>query len=90
MSNPKAKPLITLQSISKNYNNRRILENVSFSVLEGEIISILGLSGCGKSTLLKIICGFVLQDKGKVIYDKKEKGSLDFLKEPFLLQPIQK
>ncbi|MDO6562790.1 ABC transporter ATP-binding protein [Amphritea sp. 1_MG-2023] len=42
------------------------LENVSFSLKQGELLSILGPSGCGKSTLLNIIAGFLAPTHGKV------------------------
>ena len=40
-----------------DYENRKILNHLDFSVNEGEFVSILGPSGCGKSTLLKLLTG---------------------------------
>src|SRR5579885_2465727 len=46
-----------------------VVENVSFSVRDGEFVAIVGPSGCGKSTLLNMIAGFVAPDAGAVIID---------------------
>jgi ABC-type nitrate/sulfonate/bicarbonate transport system ATPase subunit len=46
-----------------------VVENVSFSVRDGEFVAIVGPSGCGKSTLLNMIAGFVAPDTGAVMID---------------------
>jgi ABC-type multidrug transport system ATPase subunit len=51
------------------------LDNINLSIKKEEILAILGPNGAGKTTLLKIICGLILQDKGKV----KVKGSIGYL-----------
>ena len=48
-----------------------VLDNISFSACEGELICILGPSGCGKSTILKILSGFILPSAGSIILKKK-------------------
>lgn len=51
------------------------IDNVSFSVSEGEFVSIVGPSGCGKSTLLSIISGLIAPTSGEVmIYGEKKEG----------------
>jgi len=61
---------LTLENVSHLYfskqNYTKALSNISFSVNEGEFISILGPSGCGKTTILSIIAGIIQQTKGKV------------------------
>ena len=47
-----------------DYENRKILNHLDFSVNEGEFVSILGPSGCGKSTLLKLLTGVLKAEKG--------------------------
>jgi ABC-2 type transport system ATP-binding protein len=58
------KPILNIKNICKKFGEKHVLENVSFEILEGEILSILGLSGCGKSTLLSLLCGYQKQDSG--------------------------
>lgn len=59
--------LLTLENITKIYTERKILDNVSFSLQEGEKIGVIGINGTGKSTLLKIIAGLEEADSGSVI-----------------------
>jgi ABC-type nitrate/sulfonate/bicarbonate transport system ATPase subunit len=49
--------ILNIDNLSKRYDERIILENVSFSANAGEIIALLGASGSGKTTLLRIIAG---------------------------------
>ena len=56
--------LISLKSISKSFNGRSVLENVSLSINRGEITTLIGPNGAGKSTLLRIILGLVVPDRG--------------------------
>ena len=54
------------QAIGKSFDNKIILENITFSILKQEIVSILGPSGIGKSTLLNILSGIEKPTMGKV------------------------
>ena len=49
--------MLTLTSITKSYNNKPLLQNITFTVAEGETVCLLGASGSGKSTLLRMIAG---------------------------------
>jgi NitT/TauT family transport system ATP-binding protein len=64
--------LLELKHISKSYPHgngvRPVLEDISFSIEEGEFVAIVGPSGCGKSTLLRIINGIVPATAGQVLY----------------------
>lgn len=60
---------VVLQNISKSYPttpNKRALENINFSVFEGEFFCLIGPSGCGKSTLLRIIAGIDTPSQGQI------------------------
>lgn len=59
--------ILTVDNITKAYGERKLFENVSFYLAEGEKAGIIGINGTGKSTLLKIIAGLEEPDTGKVI-----------------------
>ncbi|WP_280702977.1 NHLP bacteriocin export ABC transporter permease/ATPase subunit [Kitasatospora sp. GP82] len=54
-----------------------VLDNVSFQVLPGEFVAIVGASGCGKSTLLRLLIGFDRPASGNVLYDGQDLAALD-------------
>lgn len=58
--------LLRTEGISKSYDTRMILRDISIHLEEGELISLLGLSGSGKTTLLNILSGLSRPDAGKV------------------------
>ncbi|MBT1433201.1 ABC transporter ATP-binding protein [Dickeya dianthicola] len=64
--------ILTIASLSCRYPQLSVLENVSFSVHEGEMVCLLGASGDGKITLLKSIAGLLPQEQGRIaIADQK-------------------
>jgi len=63
-------PILEFKNISKNYNNvTKALTDISFSVDEGEFVSIIGPSGSGKSTILRCINRLVDATQGAIIFD---------------------
>lgn len=64
--------MIKLENVRKNFKSVRILNNISFSVNNGEIVAIIGPSGCGKTTLLKCINGLEKIDNGKIIVEGQD------------------
>lgn len=70
--------MIKLENVRKNYKSTRVLNNVSFSANNGEIVAIIGPSGCGKTTLLKCINGLEKIDNGKIIIEGKDITEKDF------------
>src|SRR3954451_6221643 len=66
-TNPELGPYIDFQDVSKSFGDNHILKNVSFNVLPGETVCILGRSGVGKSVSLHNIMGFLKPDSGRVI-----------------------
>ncbi|MBF0125928.1 MAG: ABC transporter ATP-binding protein [Magnetococcales bacterium] len=63
---PGVSPLLTLQAIACGYKGHQVVRNLSFDVLKGEMISLLGSSGCGKTTALRAIAGFTPLQAGTI------------------------
>lgn len=59
--------LLTAQNISKTYMERKVLDDVSFFLNEGDKVGIIGINGTGKSTLLRILAGASSPDGGQMI-----------------------
>ena len=63
---------INVEHLTKTFGQTGVLHDVSFSVNDGEFLSILGPSGCGKTTILRILIGLETADSGKIIKDGKD------------------
>jgi ABC-type nitrate/sulfonate/bicarbonate transport system ATPase subunit len=67
------KPKIDVRRISKAFQTRQgliaVLDDISFSLGDGEFVAVIGPSGCGKSTLLGVLAGFERPDTGEVRVD---------------------
>ena len=59
-------PIISLENISLSFGNRKILDNVSFKINQGQILGMLGPNGVGKSTIFNLITGLIKPDYGKI------------------------
>lgn len=60
---------IIVEHLSKSFGRSGVLRDVSFSVNDGEFLSILGPSGCGKTTILRILIGLENADSGRIVKD---------------------
>ncbi len=58
---------IEVKNLTKEFNGKKVLNNISFRVEDGETLGVVGFSGSGKSTLLKIICGLLYPNSGEII-----------------------
>ncbi|MCL2484013.1 MAG: ATP-binding cassette domain-containing protein, partial [Firmicutes bacterium] len=65
--------VLGVSNVSKNFGYGSLFENVSFSLNEGEKISVVGANGCGKSTLLKMLAGLEKTDTGTISIKKGAK-----------------
>lgn len=62
---------LKLESVSKQFGNLSVLENLNLEIKPGSFVAIVGRSGCGKSTLLRLISGLDQPDTGTVYYDNQ-------------------
>ena len=58
---------IEVKNLVKAFGEKKVIDDVSFKVNDGEILAIVGFSGSGKSTILKLISGLVEKDSGEII-----------------------
>ena len=61
-----SEPLIECRGVTKSFGDVVAVDDVSFQLMPGEVVSILGASGCGKTTLLRLIAGFEALDTGEM------------------------
>lgn len=64
--------LLTVAGITKRFNNRRVLDDVSFSVYPGEVLGLIGPNGSGKTTLFECLAGLLPVNSGLVRANQKE------------------
>jgi ribose transport system ATP-binding protein len=63
--------LLEMNNVTKKYPGVTALDNVTFSIKEGEIHALLGANGAGKSTLVKVLCGVTPPDSGEILLNGK-------------------
>jgi ABC-type Fe3+/spermidine/putrescine transport system ATPase subunit len=68
--------LLQLHQISKSFADTPAVNDVSLSLIGGQIICLLGPSGCGKTTLLRLIAGLETPDTGQILFEDQEISSL--------------
>ena len=83
-----ASPL-KVADVHKSYNNRKVLEDISFSLVPGEVFGLIGLNGAGKTTLIKVLLDLITAEQGHAeIFDIKAtslhaRKNLSYLPEKF-------
>jgi phospholipid/cholesterol/gamma-HCH transport system ATP-binding protein len=68
--------MITIKNVYKNFNNKKVLEDINLEIQPGEIMVIMGPSGCGKSTLLRLLIGLLKPTSGEIWVDGQEIGQM--------------
>jgi phospholipid/cholesterol/gamma-HCH transport system ATP-binding protein len=68
----RAIPAIEFRNVTMVFDNRKVLNDLSFKVMKGETKIILGGSGCGKSTTIKLVLGLLKPDSGQILVDGED------------------
>ena len=83
--------ILQAEQISKAYGEKQVLQDISVTLNQGELVCLLGVSGVGKTTLFNILSGLATPDSGKVLLDGKEitgeTGHLSYMLQKDLLLP---
>ncbi|EGT4824295.1 ATP-binding cassette domain-containing protein [Clostridioides difficile] len=74
---------LKINNVFKSYDQKRVLNNISLDIEEGEFLCLLGPSGCGKTTLLRIIAGLEDVNSGTIILQDKDITNLEPSKRGF-------
>ncbi|WP_454276231.1 ABC transporter ATP-binding protein [Roseovarius sp. MBR-154] len=64
-------PRLEIRNLTRRYDGRVVVEDVSLRVMPGHVTCLLGPSGCGKSTTLRMVAGVEMQDRGEIHVDGK-------------------
>ena len=82
---------LSINNISKSFDGRQVLRDVSLTLHQGEIVALLGVSGGGKTTLFNIIAGLLSPDEGDVLLDGEsiigQPGRISYMLQKDLLLP---
>src|SRR5881296_1341119 len=68
----RAIPAIEFRNVTMTFDDRPVLNNLSFKVMKGETKIILGGSGCGKSTTIKLVLGLIKPDSGQILVNGED------------------
>lgn len=66
------KKIIEIKGLSKSFGEVKAVNDLSFSVREGELFAFLGVNGAGKSTTINMMCGQLAKDSGSIVIDDKD------------------
>ncbi len=76
------KKIMELKNVDKSFGGVHAINDLSFSIYEGEILGLIGPNGCGKSTSVNLMTGVYTQDKGEIIYYKEDKAGISLKDQP--------
>src|SRR5690625_3465338 len=69
--------MVTIKSVSKSYDEKKVIEDVSLNIEKGAITSFIGPNGAGKSTLISMISRLIAKDSGEITIDGKNIAKAD-------------
>ena len=76
MAGARPEPLLRVEDISVHFGAVQALSDVSLDIHRGEIVAIIGPNGAGKTTLLNVISGFYHPQRGRIVFDGKDRTDL--------------
>ena len=89
-----AKTVLQAEGITKSYGGRTIIQNISLTLGEGELVCLLGVSGAGKTTLFNVLSGLERPDRGRVLLKGQDitsaPGKISYMLQKDLLLPHKK
>lgn len=74
---------LEIRHLHKSFGEVKVLQDLSLSLAEGEILALVGLSGSGKTTALRLLAGFEQPDRGEILVDGEDVSSLEPAKRGF-------
>lgn len=81
------------KQITKSFDGKKIIEDISISLRKNEIVSLLGVSGAGKTTLFNVISGLIVPDEGEVLLNGEaitgKAGHISYMLQKDLLLPYK-
>ena len=84
---------LEVRGVSKSFDGKEVLQDISISLHEGELVCLLGISGGGKTTLFNIISGLFLPDEGQILLDGEDitgkPGRISYMLQKDLLLPYR-
>lgn len=80
--------ILKVENLDAWYGESKVLHGVSFSLSEGEVVTLLGRNGAGKSTTLKSIMGLLSTRKGSVLYCGEHSSTRSPSRSPVRASPI--
>lgn len=84
---------LTVKNVSKSFDGKEIIRNISLELHHGELVCLLGISGGGKTTLFNVISGLTVPDKGQVFLDGEDitgkPGKVSYMLQKDLLLPYR-
>lgn len=80
---------LSLKNISKKYGEKKVLNNISMKISQGEIVGLIGRNGAGKTTLLNCIAGNIFPDSGSIFFEDRDLKEYPNIRKDFgvLIQP---
>ena len=76
------KTILRLENLVKEFGDKRVIDDVSIEVMEGEFLTFLGPSGCGKTTTLRCISGLEEVTSGKIYIDGEDVTNMPIMERP--------